>query len=214
MAPHLPHTCAPTTHSVPSSFSSLSIPAHNPDLLCEPSRGSISWTEAVSLSIRSLHISHYLKEPPAPKWEASLLLLLRRAHSHLDHAQLPPPPWRTCVPPPPSQAWGHFQKCPKGSPRRGGGELSHLCTQLSTPLLREGQGEGRPSPPPHWVPSLIIKQTFAWPWHTTIPATPSRTRCPSSPWSPKPGTPRRAGPEDAACASSSLYHYPRPGAHC
>lgn len=149
-------------------------------------------------------------------------------------SKLPPSPWRECPsshpwggysPPsarqsgssslgrpryPPSQAWGHFRKCPKGSPEREWRRLDYRCTQLSTPVLSgQGQGQGRPSllhpwelfktdlflahPPPHPDISFRNKRPLLFLL------------------SPKLSTPGN-GQEDDDCICTSLSHHSR--AHC
>lgn len=115
-------------------------------------------------------------------------------------SKLPPSPWRECPsshpwggysPPsarqsgssslgrpryPPSQAWGHFRKCPKGSPEREWRRLDYRCTQLSTPALSgQGQGQGRPSLLHPWE---LFKTDFCLAHHPPIPISPSGTRDP------------------------------------
>lgn len=116
-------------------------------------------------------------------------------------SKLPPSPWRECPsshpwggysPPsarqsgssslgrpryPPSQAWGHFRKCPKGSPEREWRRLDYRCTQLSTPLRSPDRARDKADPLSS-TPGSSSKQTFALRTPPPIPISPSGTRDP------------------------------------
>lgn len=91
---------------------------------------------------------------------------------------------------PPSQAWGHFRKCPKGSLEKGWRKLDHQCIQLSTPVLSgQSQGQGRPSLLHPWElfkTDLCLAQP-------PIPVSPSGTRDPCFFSCPQNSAPQETG---------------------